>query len=87
MMLIASSCCQTPAPAVTLPPGGSATQQLKFYYPFGTTTEALTTPTKFLLELNPTGIGIPRARRTWPSVCPIRAWIAANKCFRPPFHT
>lgn len=39
----------------SLPPGGAVTQQLKFYYPLGTTD--IKTPIKFLLELNPKGIG------------------------------
>ncbi len=41
----------------SLPPGGSVTQQLKFYYPLGTTADAIKTPTKFLLEVDPKGIG------------------------------
>ena len=41
----------------SLPAGGSVTQQLKFYYPFGTLEEAVKTPTKFLLEIDPKGIG------------------------------
>jgi hypothetical protein len=41
----------------SLPPGGAVTQQLTFYYPFGTSADAVKTPTKFLLEVNPKGIG------------------------------
>jgi hypothetical protein len=41
----------------SLPPGGAVTQQLKFYYPFGTKEDAVKTPVKFLLEVNPKGIG------------------------------
>jgi hypothetical protein len=41
----------------SLPPGGAVTQQLKFYYPFGTKEDAVKTPIKFLLEINPKGIG------------------------------
>jgi hypothetical protein len=41
----------------SLPAGGSVTQQLKFYYPFGTLEETVKTPTKFLLEINLNGIG------------------------------
>jgi hypothetical protein len=41
----------------SLPPGGAVTQQLKFYYPFGTKEDAVKTPVKFLLEINPKGIG------------------------------
>ncbi len=41
----------------SLPAGGAVTVQLKFYYPFGTLEGAVKTPTKFLLELNPKGIG------------------------------
>jgi hypothetical protein len=42
---------------VSLPAGGSVTQQLKFYYPFGTLEETVKIPTKFLLEINAKGIG------------------------------
>ena len=41
----------------SLPPGGAVTQQLRFYYPFGTKEDALKTPVKFLLEINAKGIG------------------------------
>jgi hypothetical protein len=41
----------------SLPPGGAVTQQLKFYHPFGTKEDAVKTPVKFLLEVNPKGIG------------------------------
>jgi hypothetical protein len=41
----------------SLPPGGAVTQQLKFYYPFGTKEDAVKTPVKFLLEINPKLIG------------------------------
>ncbi len=41
----------------SLPPGGAVTQQLKFYYPLGTSADAIKTPTKFLLEVDPKGIG------------------------------
>jgi hypothetical protein len=41
----------------SLPPGGAVTQQLKFYYPFGTKEDAVKTPVKFLLEVNAKGIG------------------------------
>lgn len=41
----------------SLPAGGSVTQQLKFYYPFGTLEETVKPPTKFLLEIDPKGIG------------------------------
>jgi hypothetical protein len=41
----------------SLPAGGSVTQQLKFYYPLGTPEENVKTPTKFLLEINPKGVG------------------------------
>ncbi len=41
----------------TLPPGGAVTHQLKFLYPFGMVENAVKTPTKFLLEFNPKGIG------------------------------
>jgi hypothetical protein len=41
----------------SLPAGGSVTHQLKFYYPTGTLEENVKTPTKFLLEINPKGIG------------------------------
>jgi hypothetical protein len=41
----------------SLPAGGAVTQQLKFYYPLGTTADAIKTPTKFLLEVDPKGIG------------------------------
>ena len=41
----------------SLPAGGSVTQQLKFYYPFGTPEETVKPPTKFLLEIDPKGIG------------------------------
>lgn len=41
----------------SLPPGGSAVHQLKFYYPSGTVPDAVKTPTKFLLEVDPKGIG------------------------------
>jgi hypothetical protein len=41
----------------SLPPGGAVTQQLKFYYPFGTKEDAVKTPIKFLLEINAKGIG------------------------------
>jgi hypothetical protein len=41
----------------SLPAGGAVTVQLKFYYPFGTPEETVKTPTKFLLEINPKGIG------------------------------
>ncbi len=41
----------------SLPAGGSVTQQLKFYYAFGTLEETVKTPTKFLLEIDAKGIG------------------------------
>ncbi len=41
----------------SLPAGGSVTQQLKFYYPFGTPEETVKPPTKFLLEIDAKGIG------------------------------
>jgi hypothetical protein len=41
----------------SLPAGGSVTQQLKFYYSLGTLEENVKRPTKFLLEINPKGIG------------------------------
>jgi hypothetical protein len=40
-----------------LPAGGAVTQQLKFYYPFGTPESAAQKPVKFLLEIDPKGIG------------------------------
>lgn len=40
-----------------LPQGGAATQQLKFYYPSGTAPSAVRTPTKFLVQVDPKGIG------------------------------
>ena len=40
-----------------LPAGGAVTQQLKFYYPMGTPVSAIQTPVKFLLEIDPKGIG------------------------------
>ena len=40
-----------------LPAGGAVTQQLKFYYPMGTPASAIQTPVKFLLEIDPKGIG------------------------------
>jgi hypothetical protein len=40
-----------------LPAGGAVTQQLKFYYPFGTAESAAQKPVKFLLEIDPKGIG------------------------------
>ena len=41
----------------SLPLGGVTTHQLKFYYPSGTDLSTVKTPTKFLLEINPKGIG------------------------------
>lgn len=41
----------------SLPPGGTMTWQLKFYYPFGTMNDKVQTPTKFLFEIDPKGIG------------------------------
>lgn len=41
----------------SLPPGGTVTWQLKFYYPFGTAQDKVQTPTKFLFEIDPKGIG------------------------------
>lgn len=41
----------------SLPAGGSVTQQLKFYYAFGTPEETVKIPTKFLLEIDAKGIG------------------------------
>ncbi len=40
-----------------LPPGGPVIHQLKFYYPFGTKEDAVKTPVKFLLEINPKLMG------------------------------
>ncbi len=41
----------------TMPTGGAVTQQLKFYYPLGTPDSAVKSPTKFLFEIDPKGIG------------------------------
>ena len=41
----------------SLPPGGTVTWQLKFYYPSTTNEDQVKTPTKFLLEIDPKGIG------------------------------
>jgi hypothetical protein len=41
----------------SLPPGGPVIGQLKFYYPTGTTEDAVKTPVKFLLEINPKLMG------------------------------
>ena len=41
----------------SLPAGGAVTVQLKFFYPTGTLEGGVKTPVKFLLELNPKGIG------------------------------
>ncbi len=41
----------------SLPPGGTVTWQLKFYYPSTATEDQVKTPTKFLLEIDPKGIG------------------------------
>jgi hypothetical protein len=41
----------------SLPPGGSVTWQLKFYYPFGTAENKVQKPVKFLFEVDPKGIG------------------------------
>jgi hypothetical protein len=41
----------------SMPAGGAVIQQLKFYFPFGTSEESVKTPSKFLLEINPKGIG------------------------------
>ena len=41
----------------SLPQGGVVTHQLKFYYPLGTAADTIKTPTKFLLEVDPKGIG------------------------------
>jgi hypothetical protein len=41
----------------SLPQGGAVVHQLKFYYPSGTTSDAIKTPVKFLLEVNAKGIG------------------------------
>ena len=40
-----------------LPAGGAVMRQLKFYYPMGTPVSAIQTPVKFLLEIDPKGIG------------------------------
>jgi len=41
----------------SLPQGGVVTRQLKFYYPNDTAPSAVQTPTKFLLQVDPKGIG------------------------------
>jgi hypothetical protein len=41
----------------SLPQGGVVVHQLKFYYPSGTGSDAIKTPTKFLLEIGAKGIG------------------------------
>ena len=41
----------------SLPQGGAVVHQLKFYYPSGTASDAIKTPTKFLLEVSAKGIG------------------------------
>jgi len=41
----------------TLPQGGAVTRQLKFYYPNDVASSAVQTPTKFLLQVDPKGIG------------------------------
>jgi hypothetical protein len=41
----------------SLPQGGAVVHQLKFYYPAGTTPDAIKTPVKFLLEVSAKGIG------------------------------
>ncbi len=40
----------------SLTPGGVATQQFKFYYPYGTPASDIKAPVKFLLEVDPKGI-------------------------------
>jgi hypothetical protein len=41
----------------SMPAGGAVSWPLKFYYPFGTAQTSIKTPNKFLLEVNPKGIG------------------------------
>jgi hypothetical protein len=41
----------------SLPQGGAVIHQLKFYYPSDTASDAIKTPTKFLLEVSAKGIG------------------------------
>ena len=46
-----------------LPQGGAVVHQLKFYYPSGTAADTVKTPVKFLLEVNPKGIGFTPSRQ------------------------